>query len=277
MTIPTIDLTTPTGPVAIPQVGYGTWRVRGEDVTRMLPRVFEAGYRHVDTAALYKNEAEVGTGIRESALAREDVFVTTKIWNDRHGYDETRRAFDESLERLGLEYVDLLLIHWPAPAQNRFVDAWQALRSIRDDGQVRVVGVSNFEPEHLQRLGDETSELPAINQVELHPYLQQRELREFHAQHGIVTEAWSPLGQGGDMLADPVVASIAAKHGVSPAQVVLGWNAGLGNVVLPRTVRPERLAENADLWSFALDAEDTAAIEALDRGARLGPDPRTFD
>jgi len=235
------------------------------------------GYRSIDTARLYGNEEGVGRAIAATELPRDDLFITTKVWNDDHGFDSTLAAFDASMGRLGLDVLDLFLIHWPTPARDRYVDTWKALLKLRDDGRVRAVGVCNFEVEHLQRLHDETGELPAINQVELHPYLQQAALREFHAANGILTEAWSPLASGGSVLGDEVVRRIAAKHGVTPAQAILRWHLQLGNVVIPKSVTPSRIAENFDVFGFELDDDDLAAFAPLDRGERTGPDPVAFN
>lgn len=274
MNIPTLDLKTPSGSVPIPQVGYGTWEVSPEDVERMVPAAIEAGYRHIDTAAIYQNEEAVGKGITASGIDRSELFVTSKLWNNQQG--EPLVAFDQTMERLGLDYLDLYLIHWPWPTNGQFVDAWHGLREIRDSGRVKVIGVSNFLPEHLQAVYDATGEWPAINQIELHPHYPQAEAREFHHQHGIVTESWSPLAQGGELLRNETVAQIAAKHEISPAQVLLGWNVQLGNVVLPRTTKAERLVENADLFSFNLDRDDLAALTGLDTGIKVGANPLEF-
>jgi len=259
--------------VAIPSVGFGTWEVPDDVVGAALAEAFAAGYRHVDTARLYRNEEGVGRAIRESGMPRDQVFVTTKVWQTDFG--RVREAFEGSMGRLGLDVLDLLLLHWPAPAQDRYVDAWRDLLALRDEGRVRAVGVCNFQIAHLQRLADETGELPAINQVELHPLLQQRELRAFHAEHAIVTESWSPLARG-HLTDDPVVARIAARHAVTWAQVVLRWHLQEGFVLIPRSVTPARIRENLDLFGFALDEEDLAAVAGLDRGLRTGPDPDTF-
>jgi diketogulonate reductase-like aldo/keto reductase len=236
----------------------------------------ETGYRHVDTARIYENEGEVGTAIARSGIARDDLFIATKLWNSDQGRDAALKAFDASLERLGLDHVDLYLIHWPAPGADRYVDSWRALQEIHASGRARAVGVSNFGVPHLQRLLDETGVTPAINQIELHPNLPQAELRAFHAEHGIATEAWSPLARGG-LLEDPVVAKLAAKHGRTPAQVILRWHLQLGNVVIPKSVTPSRIAENFDVLGFELDADDLAVIDALDNGGRIGPDPDTMN
>ncbi len=235
-----------------------------------------AGYRHIDTAAAYGNEREVGQAVAKSGLAREDVFVTTKVWNADHGYDDTRKAFDASMDRLGMDYLDLYLIHWPVPAQNAFVDTFKAFADLRDQGRIRSIGVSNFEPEHLRSLVDATGIVPAVNQIELHPRLQQEELREVHAQLGIATEAWSPLGQG-SLLENPTVTGVAEAHGKTPAQVLIRWHIQLGNIVIPKSVTPSRIVSNFDVFDFDLSEQDMASISSLGDGTRLGPDPRTFN
>lgn len=261
--------------VEIPQLGFGVYKVPEQDTEAVVGAAIEAGYRHIDTAQLYGNEAGVGRAVRGSGLAREDVFVTTKIWNDDQGYDSTLRSFDGSMARLGLERLDLLLIHWPAPGQDRYVDTWRAFERLLADGRVRSIGVSNFHPAHLHRLFEETSVVPAINQIELHPLLPQEELRSFDALHTIVTEAWSPLARG-RLLDDPIITGIAARVGKTPAQVVLRWHIQLGNVVIPKSVTPARIVENLDVFDVELDDADMAAISSLGDGSRLGPDPEDF-
>jgi 2,5-diketo-D-gluconate reductase A len=256
----------------IPQLGLGVYKVAEHVAAETVRVALEAGYRHVDTAALYRNEAEVGEGIRQAGIPRDELFVTTKVWNDRHGYDETLRAFDESLARLGLDRIDLYLIHWPAPRQDRYVETWHALERIAADGRATSIGVSNFEPHHLDRLLAESGVTPAVNQVELHPWLPQNELRAYDAAHGILTEAWSPLARG-RVLGNPVLDRLAAKHGRTPAQVVLRWHLELGNVVIPKSVTPERIRENLDVFGFSLDADDLAEIAALESGERTGLHP----
>ena len=262
---------------AIPAVGLGVFQTPPQETVRAVATALDAGYRHVDTASIYGNEAEVGQAVAESGIDRDEVFITTKLWNADQGYESTLAAFDASLERLGIDRLDLYLIHWPTPAKDAYVDTWKALLQLRADGRIRAAGVCNFQPAHLQRLIDETGEAPAINQVELHPRLQQEELRRFHAQHGIVTEAWSPLAQGGDLLQDDTITGIARKHARTPAQVVLRWHLQVGNVVIPKSVTPSRISENFDVFGFDLDAEDLAAIAGLDRAGRIGPDPDEFN
>jgi diketogulonate reductase-like aldo/keto reductase len=262
--------------LAMPQLGFGVFLVPDDEAYAAVTRAIEAGYRSIDTAALYKNEEGTGRAIADSGIPREEVFVTTKVWNTDQGYDSTLRAFDISLDKLGMDYVDLYLIHWPAPARDRYVDTWKAFEKIYADGRAKAVGVSNFLPTHLERLFDETGLVPAVNQVELHPRLQQEEVRAFNAQHGIATEAWSPLGrgnQGNGVLGDSVITAAAAKHGVTPAQIVLRWHLQIGNVVIPKSVTSSRIKENFDVFGFELDADDMTAIAGLETGDRVGPHP----
>nr|WP_210285856.1 aldo/keto reductase [Aureimonas jatrophae] len=260
----------------IPQVGLGVFKVPDEDAAAAVRTALEAGYRHVDTAAVYKNERGVGEGLRAAGVPRDEVFVTTKLWNESQGFDATLRAFDESLEKLGLDAVDLYLIHWPSPARGLFVDTWKAFRRLHEEGRAQSIGVSNFTAEHIDQIVAETGITPVLNQIELHPRFQQRALREAMDQRGVVTESWSPLGQGGDMLKDPVLARIAEKHGKTAAQVVIRWHVDNELVVIPKSVTPSRIAENIDVFGFRLDDEDLAAIGGLDAAdGRIGPDPMT--
>ncbi|WP_367319819.1 aldo/keto reductase [Streptomyces sp. HUAS ZL42] len=263
--------------VEMPQLGFGVWQVPDAEAERAVGTALEAGYRSIDTAAIYGNEVGTGKAIAVSGVPREDVFVTTKLWNSAQGYDSTLRAFDTSLEKLGLDYVDLYLIHWPLPSRDKYVDTYKAFEKLHADGRIRAIGVSNFLPEHLERLISETSVVPAVNQIELHPHLQQRAAREYHAEQGIATESWSPLGSGKGLLEVPAIVAIAQKHGRTPAQVVLRWHIQLGLVVIPKSVTPSRIKENIEVFDFSLDTEDLAAISALDEDRRLGPDPATFD
>ncbi|MFD5495158.1 aldo/keto reductase [Streptomyces sp. NPDC001812] len=263
--------------VEMPQLGFGVWQVPDAEAETAVAAALEAGYRSIDTAAAYGNEEGTGRAIAASGVPREDLFVTTKLWNTDHGYDSTLRAFDASLSKLGLDHVDLYLIHWPTPARGRYVDTYRAFEKLYAEGRVRAIGVSNFQREHLEHLIAETSVVPAVDQIELHPHLQQRAAREYHAQQGIATEAWSPLGQGKGLLEVPAIVAIAQKHGRTPAQVVLRWHIQLGNVVIPKSVTPSRIEENIDVFGFSLDTEDLAAISALDEGRRLGPDPATLN
>ncbi|MEV6593746.1 aldo/keto reductase [Streptomyces acidicola] len=263
--------------VEMPQLGYGVWQVPDDEAERAVGTALEAGYRSIDTAAIYGNEEGTGKAIAASGIPREELFVTTKLWNSEQGYDSTLRAFDVSLEKLGLEFVDLYLIHWPLPAKGTFVETYKAFEKLHADGRVRAIGVSNFLPEHLEQLLDATSVVPAINQIELHPHLQQQAAREYHAERGIATEAWSPLGQGKGLLEVPAIVAIAQKHDRTPAQIVLRWHLQIGNVVIPKSVTPSRIKENIEVFDFSLDAEDMAAIGALNEDRRIGPDPATFD
>ncbi|MEK2474491.1 aldo/keto reductase [Streptomyces noursei] len=273
-TVPSITLN---NDVTMPQLGFGVWQIPDDEAFTAVSHALEAGYRSIDTAAIYGNEEGTGKALGASGIAREDLFVTTKLWNSEQGYDSTLRAFDASLAKLGLEYVDLYLIHWPLPARDTYVDTYKAFEKIYSEGRAKAIGVSNFFPAHLERLLGETSVVPAVNQIELHPQLQQAESRAFHARHGIATEAWSPLGQGKGLLTDPTIAKIADKHGRTPAQVVLRWHLQVGNVVIPKSATPSRIRENFDVFGFELDGEDLSAVAGLDSGNRLGPDPATFD
>lgn len=271
-----MDVITLNNNVTMPQVGLGVWQVPDDEAEKVVATALDCGYRSIDTAKLYRNEEGVGRALRASGIPREELFVTTKLWNDEHGYDKALRAFDAGVRRLGLEVLDLYLIHWPALKQGRYVETWKALEKLYADGRVRAIGVSNFTVEALERLFAETGVIPAVNQIELHPWLSQRELRGLHAQHGVATEAWSPLGQGRGLLDLPVLSEIGARYGKSPAQVVLRWHLQLGNIVIPKSVTPARIRENIEVFDFTLSPEDMAAINALDEGRRLGPDPATF-
>ncbi|WP_327393256.1 aldo/keto reductase [Streptomyces sp. NBC_01186] len=262
--------------VTMPQLGFGVFQVPDDETADAVSTALEAGYRSIDTAAVYGNERGVGQALAASGLARDELFVTTKLWNDDQGYDATLAAFDASLDKLGLDHVDLYLIHWPLPARDTYLDTWHAFEELLADGRTRAIGVSNFQTEHLRRLLEHSGIVPAVNQIELHPGLQQAQLRAFHAARGIVTEAWSPLAQG-YLLQDEALVSIAARHGVTPAQVVLRWHLQTGNVVIPKSVTPERIRQNLDVFGFELTDADIDAIAALDQGLRTGPDPDTFN
>jgi len=271
--VPSLSLNTGAN---IPQLGFGVFQVPPEETARTVKLALEAGYRSIDTATAYGNEEGVGQAIRESGLDRHEVFVTTKLWNDDQGRQSALRAFDASLDRLGLDHVDLYLIHWPVPARDLYVETWRALEEIHSEGRARAIGVSNFEPDHLQRLLDETEVVPAVNQIELHPRLQQAELRAFHSEQGIVTEAWSPLAQG-ELLEDPLVEEVAEAHGRTPAQVILRWHVELGNVAIPKSVTPERIRENIEVFDFELTPEQLERLAGLDSSdGRVGPHPQRF-
>jgi 2,5-diketo-D-gluconate reductase A len=263
------------GAERIPQLGFGVFQIPPAETEEVVAQALTAGYRHIDTAAAYRNEGAVGQAIRASGLDRGEVFVTTKCFNDDHGYEQAKRALSASLERLEMEHVDLYLIHWPVPAHDKYVETWKAFIEMHSEGLVRSIGVSNFQPAHLERVIAETGETPAINQIELHPYFQQRGLRREHEQLGIVTEAWSPLAQG-KVLEDPVIVAIAKAHGKTPGQVVIRWHLQIGNVVIPKSVTPARIQENFDVFDFELSAAEIESIDGLDQGMRIGPDPDTF-
>jgi 2,5-diketo-D-gluconate reductase A len=263
----------------IPQFGFGVFLINPADTTEAVTRALEAGYRHIDTAQGYGNEKEVGDAIAKSGLDRGDVFVTSKLGNADHLPDDARHAFYRSVSALGCEYIDLFLIHWPLPTRydGDYVSTWQTLEEFYRDGRARSIGVSNFQPHHLRRLDAECEIPPAVNQIEVHPYLTQAEVRAYCAEHRIAVEAWSPLARGGELLGEPAIVSIAGRVGKSPAQVVLRWHIERGDIVFPKSVTPSRIKENIDIFDFELSAEDVAAISALDRSERTGPDPDTFD
>jgi 2,5-diketo-D-gluconate reductase A len=275
-----VDAVSPTLPLndgrRIPQLGLGVYKTTDAESADAVDFALRHGYRLVDTAAMYLNEKGVGEGVRRSGLPREDVFVTTKVWFTENGFDSTLRSFDESLERLGTDYVDLYMIHWPAPANDRYVETWRALERLADEGRARSIGVANFHTKHLDRLIAETGTTPAVNQVELHPWLPQAEVRAYDAAHGILTQSWSPLARG--HVLDPahggeVLAALARKHGKSPAQIVLRWHVQLGLSVIPKSVTPARIRENIEVFDFELDSDDLAAIASLATGERTGVDP----
>ncbi|HYC80791.1 MAG TPA: aldo/keto reductase [Solirubrobacterales bacterium] len=261
--------------VAIPQLGFGVFQVPPDETQKAVEEALAVGYRHVDTAAAYRNEAGVGAAIAASDIPREELFVTTKLWNSEHGHDSALQACARSLEALGLEYVDLYLIHWPLPAADLYMDTWRGFEALKIEGRSRSIGVSNFRLEELERLQREADQQPTINQIELHPYLQQHELRHWQVEHALATEAWSPIAQGA-ALEDETIATIAAHHERTPAQTILRWHLQLGNVVIPKSVTPARIRENFEVFDFELSEDDMAAIARLDRGERTGPDPATF-
>lgn len=262
--------------VEIPQLGFGVFQIPPEETQEAVEEALGVGYRHIDTAAAYRNEAGVGAAMAATGVAREDVFVTTKLWNGQQGYDETLAAFEKSLGRLGTGHVDLYLIHWPRPERDLFLDTWRAFERIQEEGGARSIGVSNFRIEDLERLEAEAERRPTVNQIELHPRFQQAELRAWDAEHDVATEAWSPLAQG-DLLEDGTIETVAAHHDRTPAQVILRWHLQIGNVVIPKSATPERIRENFEIFDFELSEDDMAALARLDTGERIGPDPATFN
>ena len=261
--------------VPMPQLGFGVFQIPDNGTEAAVAHALTAGYRSIDTAAAYRNERAVGAAVAKSPLSREEIFITTKLWNGDQGHDNALRAFDASMERLGIEHLDLYLIHWPVPAKDLYSETWRAFESLYAEGRIRAIGVSNFQVEHLQRLFDEHEIVPAVNQIELHPYLPQTELRQFHEEHGIATEAWSPIAQGA-VLTDPKIEAVAERLGKTPAQVVLRWHMQIGSIAIPKSVSPARIVENIDIFDFELSEEDLAAIDGLDRVHRTGPHPDTF-
>ena len=257
----------------MPQLGFGVWKVSDEEATVAVEKAFELGYRSIDTAKVYGNEAGVGRAIANSNLPREELFITTKVWNSDHGYENTLKAFDESLEKLGLDYVDLYLIHWPTPKYDEYVETYKALEKLYKDGRVKAIGVCNFAIEHLERILNECEVVPAVNQVECHPYLQQKELKDFCEKHNILVEAYSPLMNGRDVLEDAVVKEIAEQYGKTPAQVILRWHLQTGVIVIPKSVTPSRIAENLDVFGFELSDADMEKIATLDRNIRINSAP----
>lgn len=270
--IPTVELH---DGVEIPQLGFGVFQVLPEITQKVVEEALAAGYRHIDTAAAYRNEEGVGAAIAATGIPREEIFVTTKLWNSEQGYDSTLLAFESSLERLRLDRVDLYLIHWPMPAEDRYLDTWRAFERVRGEGGTRSIGVSNFRVEELERLQAEAELQPTVNQIELHPRLQQVELRAWHAEHGVATEAWSPLAQG-EVLTEEAIVAVAENHGKTPAQAILRWHLQIGNIVFPKSVTPERIRENIEVFDFELEEDEMEAIAGLDAGERIGPDPSTF-
>ena len=274
MNAPIVPTLTLNNGIEMPQLGYGVFQVPDAETTAAVAAALDAGYRSIDTAAIYGNEAGVGRAIAESGIPRDELFVTSKVWISDHGYDAALRAYDASLERLGLDHLDLYLIHWPAPALATYPETWRALESLYADGRVRALGVSNFEPEHLARIASEGGVVPAVNQV--HPALQNRAVAEANAQRGILTEAWSPLAQGA-VLSDRSVVEIAERHERTPAQIVLRWHLQQGRIVIPKSVTPARIAENLDVFGFELTDDELAAVDRLERDGRTGPRPAAFN
>jgi len=262
--------------VTIPQIGYGVFQIPEAETAAAVTTAIEAGYRSIDTAAIYRNESGVGAALKAAGMPRDELFITTKVWNNDQGYDETLRAFDASAARLGLDFLDLYLIHWPTPKRGRYLDTWRALESLLADGRVRAIGVSNFLPEHLRAVADLGGTVPAVNQIEVHPQLQQRDAQAANTELGVVTEAWSPLAQAG-VLGDPAVTRIATAHDRTPAQVVLRWHVQQGRIVIPKSVTPSRIRENIAIFDFELTADEMAAIDALESDGRTGPHPDHFN
>jgi 2,5-diketo-D-gluconate reductase A len=271
--IPSLTLNNGT---SIPQLGFGVFQIPPDDTRQAVLTALESGYRHIDTAEMYGNEKEVGTAVRESGLARDDVFVTSKLNNGYHAHDAALTAFDRSLDDLGFDHLDLFLIHWPLPGIGDFTETWHALEEIYASGRAKAIGVSNFNPKHLKRLAETSSTVPAVNQIEVHPYLTQDDVREYGTDRGIATEAWSPIAQG-KVLGDPVITAVAERLERTPAQVTLRWHIQRGDIVFPKSVTPARVVENSRIFDFDLTPDDMAAITALDRGERTGPDPDTFN
>jgi 2,5-diketo-D-gluconate reductase A len=261
--------------VEIPQLGFGVFQVPPEDTQEVVEEALQVGYRHIDTAAAYRNERGVGAAIASSGIPRDEIFVTTKLWNSQQGYESTLGAFETSLQRLDLDHVDLYLIHWPVPTEGRAFDTWRAFERIHEEGRSRTIGVSNFRIEDLEMLEREAETQPTVNQIELHPHFPQAELRAWHREHRIATESWSPLAQG-DLLVNETISSVAARHDRTPAQVILRWHLQLGCIVIPKSVTPKRIRENSELFDFELGDEDMTEIAALDVGQRIGPDPASF-
>ena len=274
MTIPSIRLN---DSHSIPQLGFGVFRISRAQTEQVVTTALEAGYRHFDTATFYGNESELGAALAKSGIPRDELFVTTKLWNADQGPDKPFAAIDRSLDNLGLGHVDLYLIHWPVPSADLYVDTWRALESIKDSGKATSIGVSNFRIQDLQRLATKTTMTPAVNQIEVHPLLIQKRMRAYHSEHGIVTESWGPLGEGAKaVLAAPRVAEIAADHGVTPAQVILRWHIQHGLVAIPKSSNPDRMRQNIDLFGFDLDGREMTELDAMDSATRFGPDPATL-
>ncbi|KRG12335.1 glyoxal reductase [Virgibacillus soli] len=272
-----MDYITLNNGIRTPQLGYGVWKVPNEEAENAVRQALETGYRLIDTAKIYGNEVGVGKALANSNLAREDIFLTTKVWNADQGYETTLKAMDESLEKLALDYVDLYLIHWPTPKYDTYVETYKALEKLYKDGKAKAIGVCNFDIEHLQRIMDECEIVPAVNQVECHPYLQQKELKQFCKEHGIYLEAYSPLMNGTKVIEDPVIQEIAKQHGKTPAQVILRWHLQTDVMVIPKTVTPSRMQENLDVFDFSLTDEDMEKIASLDRNERHNSVPNEMN
>ncbi|MBS4188939.1 aldo/keto reductase [Bacillus sp. FJAT-49705] len=261
----------------MPQLGFGVWRVEDEKAEIAVAKALEVGYRSIDTAMIYNNENGVGNALKKSSIPREEIFITTKVWNSDQGYENTLKAYEESLEKLGLEYVDLYLVHWPTPQYDQYVETYKALEKLYHDGRVKAIGVCNFDIDHLERLIQECDVKPVLNQIECHPYLVQTELKEFCAKHDIFIEAWSPLQQGGEVLNHEVIQKIAKQHSKTTAQVVLRWHLQNNTIVIPKSVTPARIEENFNVFDFELSAEEMTEINKLDRNERKGPNPSEFN
>lgn len=276
MNTPKVSTLTLNNGITMPQLGFGVFQVPNDETQRAVESALSAGYRSIDTAAIYGNEEGVGRALAGSGIARDELFITSKVWNSEQGYESTLRAYDDALERLGLDQLDLFLIHWPTPEKDLYAETWRALEKIYADGRVRAIGVSNFQPEHLDRIASEHGIVPVVNQVELHPTFQNCEVAAANAARGILTEAWSPIAQG-DALGDPTIVALAERHGKTPAQVVLRWHLQQGRIAIPKSVTPSRIAENLNVFDFDLAAEELAAIDGLDNGGRRGPHPSEFN
>lgn len=256
-----------------PQLGFGVFQIDNDDVGKAISTALDAGYRSVDTAKIYENEEGVGKAIAQADVAREEIFLTSKLWNHDQGFDSTIKGFETSLKKLATDYLDLYLIHWPVPSKDKYVDSWKALVKLQKDGRIRSIGVSNFQPAHLERVIGETGVTPAVNQIEMHPDFAQREVVAFNSKHRIISEAWSPLGQGGDLLKNQTLVELGKKYGKSAAQVILRWHVEMGHMVIPKSETPERIRANIDIFDFKLGDEDMQGIAALDGDNRMGPDP----
>lgn len=263
--------------LVLPPIGLGTYRLQGDEGVAAMVSGIHSGYRLLDTAASYENERDVARAIVESGIPRDDLIITTKLPGSGHGFDECMNAFEASRQKLGVDVIDLFLIHWPNPSVNRYLDAWQAMMELKDDGLIRSIGVCNFTDAHLTRLIETTGIVPSVNQIELHPYFPQADMRAFHEAHGIVTESWSPLGRGGELLAEPVITEIAATHGLSAAQIVVRWHTQLGLVPIPKSATPSRQQENLDVFGFTLSEKELVAISGLERGRLWDGDPNTHE
>ncbi|MEI3607229.1 aldo/keto reductase [Pseudogracilibacillus sp. SE30717A] len=268
-----MNLVTLNNGIKMPQLGLGVWKIPDETAATVVKEAIDVGYRLIDTAKVYQNESGVGEGLKQVSVPREELFITTKVWNADQGYDQTLKAFDESLERLGLDYIDLYLIHWPTPKYDQYIETYKALEKLYKDGRVKSIGVCNFNIEHLERLLEECEVVPVVNQVECHPYLQQKELQEFCKRHSIYLESYSPLMNGRKILEDNVISELAKKHGKTPAQIILRWHLQSNYIVIPKTVTPSRMEENLNVFDFELSDDDMEKINELDRDERINHEP----